>query len=284
MRWPPEHPLRSDPALAPWSASAEAICLDGRFVRVLRHVEGRRVASLVETPCGPAVLKVFARPRARGNVRRLRLLASSPARHLVPRPLDVDASGHVSLVSWEAGEVYERVDDGTFVTAAREIGVALRALHESGAELDRTWTYADEIDQLQRRATASSRSAVADLVASTGGLADEPLVPAHRDCHPRQVVVGGAGTRWIDLDDAALAPATLDVGNFIAHLRRDSCLGRRSASRTEAAVGALLDGYGPVPGDLDGWTRLSLVRLAGLAETRHRRIDHASTLLELSRA
>ena len=31
--------------------------------------------------------------------------------------------------------------------------------------------------------------------------------------------------RWIDLDDAAMAPRGLDVGNFVAHLRRDAVVG-----------------------------------------------------------
>lgn len=281
MSWPADHPLLTDPALAPWSGTARALCGRGRFVRVLRHVEGRRVACLVETQHGAAVLKVFARPRARGNVRRLRLLAQSPARHIVPRPLDVDPSGHVSLVSWADGCIYERVDDETFVAAAHEIGAAMRALHDSRAALDRTWTYDDEIAQLRRRATASTRRAVEPLVETTRALGDEPLVPAHRDCHPRQVVVG-RGPRWIDLDDAALAPATLDIGNFVAHLRRDHYLGRRSADPTDAAIAGLLAGYGPVPGDLEGWTQLALVRLAGLAESRHGRPEDARRLLTLS--
>ena len=283
MSWPADHPLRVDRALEPWAGAARAILAEGRFIRVLRHLEGRRVASLVEMPQGPAVLKVFARPRARGNDRRLRLLAASSAGDLVPRALGVDPTGHVSLVEWSAGRVYDRVDDSGFVRVARSIGAALRSLHCSGTKLDRSWTYDDETTQLRRRAATTTSHEVERIIAATADLASEPLVPAHRDCHPRQIVVCDDGVRWIDLDDAALAPAALDVGNFVAHMRRDECLGRRSRRVTEGAIQGVLDGYGPIAGDLEGWTRLALVRLAGLAETRHGQPRDRQRLLALTR-
>ncbi len=281
MSLPADHPLLTDPELAPWRGPARALA-SGRFVSVLRHVQGRRVASLVESDQGLAVLKVFARPRARGNVRRLDLLAASSARHLVPRPLGVDASGHVSLVDWIDGTVYDQVDDATFVAAAGSIGVALRTLHESGAPLDRTWTYEHEVAQLRRRATASTLRLAEELVDDTQSLAEEPLVPSHRDCHPRQIVLRGTDVRFIDLDDAALAPATLDLGNVIAHIRRDVCLGRRCPESADAAIESVLASYGPIPGDLDAWTRLALARLAGLAETRHGSPEDARRILDLA--
>lgn len=282
MPWPADHPLHTDPALAPWAEAAEAAVPGAVCTRVLRYLEGRRVASLLESPRGWVVLKVFVRPRARGNDRRLRLLVASPVADLVPRPLYVDPTGHVSVVSWTAGEVYEQVDRDRFVAAANPIGRALRRLHESGAPLDRCWTYDDEVAQLWRRATPSTRSVVEEVIASTASLANEPLAPAHRDCHPRQVVLRGDRIAWIDLDDAALAPPALDVGNLIAHLRRDACLGRRDRAATEEAIAEVVEGYGSVSSGLEGWTRLALARLAGLAETRHSRPDDRNRLLELT--
>lgn len=282
MCWPADHPLRTDAALAPWAEAAAGLCPGSRCVRVLRYLENRRVATLIEFPHGRAVLKVFARPRARGNDRRLKSFAASPAGELVPTPLAVDSSGHVSVVSWAAGEVYDQVDDETFIAAAGYIGRALRRLHESNAALDRVWAYDDEVAQLRRRATPATRNAVEEIIAATAALANERLAPAHRDCHPRQVVLHGDRVMWIDLDDATLAPPALDVGNFVAHLRRDACLGRRDHGASEEAVGAFVDGYGRIDGDLEAWTRLALARLAGLAETRHRRPDQRRRLLALT--
>lgn len=281
MHWPADHPVRTDPALAPWRTAASALCSLGRFERVLRHLDGRRVASRVATPEGPAVLKVFASPRGRGNDRRLRLLAGCKIAPLVPRPLGCDATGHVSLVSWSPGVVYDDAPDEDFVAGARSIGGALHALHGSGARFDRSWSWEDEAAQLRGRTPAGLGATVERVVAETKPSSEEPLVSAHRDCHPRQVVCDGGRIAWIDLDDAALAPAALDVGNFVAHLHRDSCLGRRDPAVAREAAAAFLAGYGPVPGDLTGWYNLAVVRLAGLAETRHGRPDQVRTILGL---
>jgi Ser/Thr protein kinase RdoA (MazF antagonist) len=104
-------------------------------------------------------------------------------------------------------------------------------------------------------------------------LADEPLVTSHRDCHPRQAVLTHDAARWIDLDDCAMAPAGLDVGNMIAHLKREAAIGLRAQPVTDAAVAAFRRGYGALPATAALWERLSLVRLCGLAETRHQRLD-----------
>ena len=92
---------------------------------------------------------------------------------------------------------------------------------------------------------------------------------------------GGATARWIDLDDAAMAPAGLDVGNFVAHLRRDHAFGLRGADETRDAIEGFLDGYGEAPADLAAWERLSLIRLAGLATSRHNRYDWQHTIVSL---
>lgn len=283
MRWPADHPAVTDPALAAWSGGADEVCPDATVVRVLRHLPGRRVATLVETPTGPAVLKVFARPRARGNERRLRLLAACPTTGaMVPQPLGADSAGHVGLVGYVPGQVFDTLDDETFVHTAGLVGAALVRLHSAWITLDRSWTWSQEVDLLQRRMTATSEPWIADAVATTRHLAAEPSVVSHRDCHPRQVVLTGDGTvRWIDLDDAAQAPATLDVGNMLAHLARDGATGQRSVPVSAAASAAFRDAYGSVPGDLSAWHHLALLRLAGLAESRHGRPDQARRILSL---
>ncbi len=289
MYWPADHPLRQDAALRPFAGGAAEVCPDGEVLDVLRYVPGRRVASLVTTSSGLGVLKVFARPRARGNHRRLCLLASSRAAGLVPRTRGTDRIGHVSLVDYTPGPVLDTVDDERFVAASSAVGAALATLHSSDVILDRAWTAADELAQLEKRMTPAVRTVlgpvpVGDRLAAQLGAA--PLVASHRDCHPRQVVVLDDGTiRFIDLDDAARAPAGLDIGNFVAHLRREAVIGARSTAVADAAADALLCGYAAVanglPADVTAWERLSLLRLVGLAETRHQRADWAEGLAAL---
>lgn len=274
--WLPDvGPVLTDPALAPHAAAAAALCPGGRWLRTLRHVPGRRAAGLVDLPAGPAVLKVYAGPRARGNVRRLRLLATGPAAAVVPRAFGVDPAGHAALLEYVAGRPLDTLRDAEFVAGCRATGEALARLHGCATPLDRRWTVADEIAGLRRSCPPrlGRLAGLGDLLAgaSESGepAADGQLVPAHRDCHPSQAVVTASGSvRWIDLDEAAIAPAGLDFGNLLAHLDRDRLLGLRPAAEVAAAAAAFAVGYGCVPAGARAWRRISLARLAGLAETR----------------
>ena len=281
MHWPIDHPVNTDPALRTWAAGAQELCPEASVVSVLRHLSGRRVATLVDTDRGRGVLKVFASPRARGNLRRVRALRRSSAGALVPEPWGVDNAGHVSLVAFVVGPIFDCLDDKRFVDTAEQAGDALRQLHESGIVLDRVWTLDDELQLLASWATATTHRFVDRALMHTAHLAHEPLISAHRDCHPKQLVSVAGGVCWIDLDDAAMAPSGLDVGNMIAHLRRDGLLGRRSLATTEQAIIAFRSGYGPSVSHVDIWEQLSLLRLAALAETRHRNPSDAQKILSL---
>lgn len=283
MRWPPDHPALTDEALAPWAPGADELCPDGEVVRVLRHLPGRRVTTLVRTGGALAVLKVFASPRGRGNIRRLRAFAATDAAPLVPRPLGADAGGHVALLEHVDGTPMPELPPGETRAAAVMAGAALRRLHACGAVLDRERTLADEFERLDRTSGAMTRDPVRRALANRHP-APRATVPSHRDCYPAQVVVRDGHARYIDLDDAAMAPAGLDVGNFVAHLRKDELVGRLPAGVGATAAEAFVAGYGQRPPDLDAWTALALARLAGLAETRHRDLAQAELLLlELAR-
>lgn len=283
MLWPPDHPARRDAALEPWLDGAAEICPEGRFQSTLRHLAGRRVAVRVTTPSGPLVLKVFATPRARGNHRRLTLLAGSRAAGLVPHSRGADASGHVALIEWAVGSPLDRLTGGRLIAGCAVAGEALARLHGSGAVLDRRWTAEHEVALLRRQAVRATAPLMDTAAEVARRLADEPLVSAHRDLHPPQVVVGWEGVRLIDLDDAAMAPAALDVGNFVAHVRHSAVIGACSPAIAAAAASAFLAGYGRIEGDMEAWSWLSMVRLAGLAESRHGRPDWTRRLLRAAR-
>lgn len=274
MPWPSDHPANTDPILAPWADGVDEVAPGACVAEVLRYLPGRRVATLVEHERELAVVKVFASPRARGNARRLGALAASPAAAIVPTLLGCDAAGHVLALSYRHGVLPTSLPDTEYPSCFHRVGAALRKVHESGAELDRVWDWDQEVAQLRRQATPATVDLVETLVASTGRLAGAPLIPAHRDAHPRQVVVAADGAvAFIDLDDAAMGPRGLDVGNMLGHLIREGITGARSVPATVEASEAFLDGYGPCAeldgGVLTGWTALAIARLAGLAESRH---------------
>ena len=255
MRWTPDHPVRTDLRLAAWQDDADAACPGGRAIELLRYVPGRRATTLVEIPDGPAVLKVFHSPRARGNDRRLHALRPATGT-LVPRPLAVGPAGHAGLLEYVPGRPLRDISGAAFIASCEEVGRALARLHASDVVLDRRWTAQSEIDNLTRRFPASGGSWVPPR--------PDTLVPAHRDLHPGQVVVVPGGIRLIDLDEATMAPAGLDVGNFLAHLSREDARGTCSAEDAEHAARAFLRGYGRSPRDLGWWRAVALARLAQL--------------------
>ncbi len=276
MRWPADHPLRTDAALQPFAAAAADLIPDARGVRVLRQLPGRRVATLVDFGDRQAVLKVFASPRARGNHRRLSVLAAGPARPIVPTSFGTDPSGHVHLISYHPGvELDQLSENDDFVVAAHRAGIALRRLHDSGAAVDRYWGWPQESAQLVRQAIPSTVGRVVRALADGPGPGAAEWVSSHRDCHPGQVIVDAAGdVRWVDLDDCAMAPRALDLGNMVAHLRREHLRGARDREVAGAAESQFLLGYQlrSVPSifGLDSWIDVAMLRLAALAVTRHR--------------
>jgi Ser/Thr protein kinase RdoA (MazF antagonist) len=270
MHWPADHPLRTDPRLSKWQADADAVCPDGSVAAVLRYKPGRRVVSLVRTPDGPAVLKLYHETWASGNHRRLQLLRLGAGCVALPRPLAVGPAGHAGLLEYLPGRPLRELSGADFVAACEEVGRVLARLHASDVRLGRDWTAQSEIDHLARRFT------------SGGGTWSPPppdtLVPAHRDLHPSHVLVTSGAVRLIDLDEATMAPAGLDVGNFLAHLSKELVRGKRPPAEAEPAEDAFLRGYGRIPRDLPWWRRIALTRLACRAEERRGRPAEAASL------
>jgi Phosphotransferase enzyme family len=282
--------------------AAELLCVEHGFSatepKTLRHMPGRRVTATVTSPDHRiAILKVFSSPRARGNHRRLLELQRSRAAAVLPKSIAVDPSGRVGLLTFTPGERFDHVDDDLFLEVANAAGRMLRLLHDSGAQLDREWTFTDEASLLRLRAPKSLLDLVEGVLddavdAGMSGVAGmsrptQPairLVPSHRDFHPRQIIVNRpvsndaanlspkhdpAAVFFIDLDDAAMAPPGLDVGNMIAHLRRETILNVRSSAISAEAIEEFRLGYGNLPPQVELWEQLALTRLACLAERRH---------------
>ena len=85
----------------------------------------------------------------------------------------------------------------------------------------------------------------------------------HRDLYEEQLLLGSR-VGLIDLDDAALGPAELDLGNLLAHM---DLLGLRNGLDLSPAENALRSGYvlsGPLLDDelLERCRRLTRLRLA----------------------
>ena len=282
--WPLRHPVFADPALSPYAAAAQAAAPDGRVLKVLRHVPGHRVTSLVEVAGHRLVVKVHARPVATGTDEFLRMLARAGLGDVAPYPRAVDAGGHVAALTFHPGTLLHELDDRHLVGACVRVGATLRKLHDCRAAIGRRWTDADEIGRAQVGSGPDLDAAVAAHAGRGAGLPEPEYVVSHRHCRPGHLVVDGGGSvRLVDFGAVSLAPRGLDLGNLLAHLHRDGLRGVRRPAVVWAAADAFLLGYGPGSGldqrTVSWWTSLSLLRLAGLAQLRRRDRVEANLLL-----
>jgi aminoglycoside phosphotransferase (APT) family kinase protein len=113
--------------------------------------------------------------------------------------------------------------------SAERLGRDLAALHRSGASYDRFATAEQEIaeirDVIDRLAgTVPELAGAGDalltrLEEEAAAEPADPVVPAHHDFRPAQVLLYHGDVGFIDFDGAAMAEPALDLGRFRAKLR-----------------------------------------------------------------
>ena len=106
---------------------------------------------------------------------------------------------------------------------------ALAALHGSGVSYGRTATLQEEISEVDEvvnrlslsvpELAAAARPLLRQLVTRSESEPPDPIVPAHHDFRPAQVLLAGGSVGFIDFDGACMAEPALDLGRFRAKLR-----------------------------------------------------------------
>jgi Ser/Thr protein kinase RdoA (MazF antagonist) len=237
----------------------------------LKHKRGRRRTVRVRGPRGTAIVKAYASERALVVARRVESLAAGLEEPVVPSVVHVDPELHLVVLSDVPGRpLREALLAGDLATCVR-IGAALGAWHAAwhGAPpggLHRH-TAEREVELLRSRADAASppvACAVEDALSHLTGKWECTTV-VHRDLYEEQVLAGER-IGLIDLDDAAVGPPELDLGNLLAHVE---LLEVRRASDLAPEKRALLDAYAETGPLLDGalldrCRRLTRLRLACL--------------------
>jgi len=236
---------------------------------VLKNKEGRRRTLRARGPLGRAIVKVYASERAPVVAGRVDALALGPEEPLVPRVLFCDRDLHLVVLSEVPGRsLREALLDGDRDKASRA-GVALGRWHAAWAGMTphglRLHTHEREMKILLRLAE-SAEPELASAVREAGlRLASDwtARTVVHRDLYEEQVILGER-VGLIDLDDAALGPPELDVGNLIAHV---DLLSRRSSTELADLLEIFVESYalsGPRldPGLLSRCRGLALLRLA----------------------
>lgn len=233
----------------------------------LKLKEGRRQTLRAVGPRRRAIVKAYRSERAPIVAARVRTLSAGAAEPEVPEVLHEDRALRLVVLSEVVGPpLRDGLLAGDLAECARAgaalgrwhafwLGVAPPPLvaHTAVRELEILSGWADRAEpaiaeRVRRAAVAlSTEWPIATVV--------------HRDLYEEQIILGSR-VGLIDLDDAALGPAELDVGNLLAHIE---LLGFRSSLDLGPAVRALLGGYQAVVLDrslVDRCRRLTLLRLA----------------------
>ena len=248
----------------------------GSPVRVerLKTKPGRRRTLRVSGPLGRVVVKIYATARAGTVAARVSALAQGPAEPVVPRILGVAPNGRFLIATDVPGSPL-----GAWLLvggrdAARRAGLALGQWHRAWASAPpavlRPHSVEREMAILEKRlASLPGELAARARRATPAAVRWEPVTVVHRDLYEEQILIGDR-VGLIDLDDAAIGPPELDLGNLLAHLDLlELTSGHHLALQRDELLRSYV-GVGP-PIDLellDDCRRLSLLRLAAIHRSR----------------
>jgi Ser/Thr protein kinase RdoA (MazF antagonist) len=246
----------------------------------LKRKAGRRCTFRAVGSERTAIVKVYASGRAATVAGRVAALSGGPSEPRVPEVLFVEPRLRMVVLSEVPGVPLRVAVLNEDATACQRAGAALGRWHRlwRGLVQDplQPHTIERELEILRShaaRAPAAIASGVLSALSSLGGDAWEPVTVVHRDLYEEQVLLAEE-IGLIDLDDAALGPPELDLGNLGAHLE---LLGFRVGRDLSLMERALLEGYASAGWPLDPFL---LARCRGMALLRLACIHRNEVLVE----
>ena len=255
----------------------------------LKHKPGRRTTLRARGARASAIVKVYVSTRAPTVAARIAALEAGPQDVEVPRVLLCDPERHLVVLSEVPGvPLREALLAGDGETCERA-GSALGAWHTAwlGTTPDPLvpHTAEREVEILTSRLASAADEIAALVRAELPSVVDgdwAPVTVVHRDLYEEQIMVSER-IGMIDLDDSALGPPELDIGNLCGHIE---LLQLRAGSDLRAMTERLLGGYARTGPPLDAsllerCQRLTLLRLTcihGDASLLERRLTPVSDI------
>lgn len=236
----------------------------------LKRKPGRRHTLRASGPSGRVIVKLYSTPRAGSVAARLSSLADGPAEPAVPRVLAVGSNERFVVLSEVSGQTLGASLLAGAHDAPARAGQALGRWHRAWASAPppalRPHSVERELEILEARLTGLPPDLAKRIrLATPVAIRWAPVTVVHRDLYEEQILIGKR-VGLIDLDDVALGPPELDLGNLLAHLEllelrsgRRLTDERRDLLRSYRAVGLPIDA-----GRLAYCRRLSLLRLAAI--------------------
>jgi Ser/Thr protein kinase RdoA (MazF antagonist) len=238
-------------------------------LELLKQKAGRRSTYRAHGSRGTAIVKVYEPDRARTVARRVASLREGPFEPRVPQ-VWAETDQMVVLSEIPGRPLRASVLAGD-AAACNRAGTVLGFWHwywrDRPPDVLARHTLARELEILQRESERAPEPIAEAVAFALKAVATDPEWPPatviHRDLYEEQVILGDE-VGLIDLDDAAIGPPELDVGNLCAHLE---FLARRYGRNLDAMQRAFLNGYLSTGAPLDlplllTCRSLSLLRLA----------------------
>jgi Ser/Thr protein kinase RdoA (MazF antagonist) len=233
----------------------------------VKSKQGRRRTLRAVGPRRRAIVKAYETERAPVVAARVRSLGAGPVEPQVPEVLHVDATLRLVVLSEVPGRPLREALLADDLAECARVGAALRRWHTFWLGVAPpplvAHTAERELEILFAWAERAAPAVAGAVHRAAGELSAEwpTTTVVHRDLYEEQILLGSP-VGLIDLDDAALGPAELDVGNLVAHVE---LLALRSGRDLGAPLEALLGGYGVASLDpvlFDRCRRLARLRLA----------------------
>ncbi|HEX7255371.1 MAG TPA: aminoglycoside phosphotransferase family protein [Gaiellaceae bacterium] len=214
-------------------------------LELLKQSPGRRSTYRAHGSRRTAIVKVYEANGAQAVARRVGSLGEGPFEPRVPQVLaEMDDMVVLTEIRGRPLRAAVLAGDGA---ACHRAGTVLGLWHwhwrDRAPEALPRHTLERELEALRRQAEGAP-SPIAEAVAfALKAVEDDeewpPATVVHRDLSEEQVLLGDE-VGLIDLDDAAIGPPELDVGNLCANLE---FLARRYGRNLDPMQHALLNGY-----------------------------------------
>jgi tRNA A-37 threonylcarbamoyl transferase component Bud32 len=245
-------------------------------VDALSYKPERRYVGRIQPANGePAALKFYAPEGYPSAIRGCRAFESREVLRIAKK-CGGSKRHRVLAFEWLYGRPLREAfsDDRIGTESVSKVGAALAELHAQPGEKLLPLSqerYLAKLDELASTLVVLCPE-ISDLARSQAERIATHLAESqsrraiHGDLYDKQILLDGDRVEILDMDQAALGDPRLDLGQFLAHLERDSLQGKLARTRIDELRGWLLEGYQQVTGSrvdgLDAYVADSLFRLA----------------------
>lgn len=183
-------------------------------------------------------------------------LAAAPGNLAAPTCLGLSAERNLLLLAAMPGQSWVGQEPAEVRATLRRLGACIAVLHGAPPPPGAGLSHFGRLDAARvahaAALVAQARPDVAELALGLAARlaatrpAPEPDVLLHGDCHPGNLLSTPGGVTLIDLDQAGLGSAALDIASLLGRLRQGELTGEFDAATTRALGEAFCAGYASV--------------------------------------